>query len=83
MSKQDKRFAKLLNPAAVLTWPELVSVLKALGFREIEGKGSRVKFDNGDASAMIHLHKPHPGNEVKAYVRRLVIEHLKTAGWIE
>jgi len=83
MSKQDKRFAKLLNPDTALTWPELVSVLKGLGFREIEGKGSRVKFDNGDASSMIHLHKPHPGNEVKAYVRRQVIEHLKTAGLIE
>jgi len=83
MSKQDKRFAKLLNPDAVLTWPELVSVLKGLGFREIKGKGSRVKFDNGDVGAMIHLHKPHPGNEVKAYVRGQVIEHLKTAGWIE
>jgi len=83
MSKQDKRFAKLLNPDIALTWPELVSVLKGLGFREIESKGSRVKFDNGDANAMIHLHKPHPGNEIKAYVRRQVIGHLKTVGLIE
>ena len=32
--------------------------------------------------AMINLHKPHPGNELKAYVKRQVIEHLKAGGLI-
>jgi hypothetical protein len=30
----------------------------------------------------IHLHKPHPGNELKAYVKRQVVEHLKAGGLI-
>lgn len=53
-----------------------------LGYRQIEGDGSRVKFDNGNPHAMINLHKPHPGNELKAYVKRQVIEHLKAGGSI-
>jgi len=47
-----------------------------------KGDGSRVKFDNGDPRAMINMHKPHPGNELKSYAKRQVIEHLRTGGLI-
>ncbi|RJG08872.1 type II toxin-antitoxin system HicA family toxin [Pseudomonas cavernicola] len=80
MSKQEKLLAKLLNKQAGFTWPELVTLLRALGYSQLEGDGSRVKFDNGNPQAMINLHKPHPGNELKAYVKRQVIEHLKAGG---
>lgn len=82
MSKQEKLLAKLLNKQAGFTWPELVTLLGGVGYRQIEGDGSRVKFDNGNPQAMINLHKPHPGNELKAYVKRQVIEHLKAGGLI-
>lgn len=77
MSRNEKLLAKLLNESASFTWQELVTLLRWLGYRQLEGSGSRVKFDNGDPQALINLHKPHPGNELKAYVRRLIIEHLK------
>ena len=82
MSKQEKLLAKLLNRQATFSWPELVTLLVGLGYRQIEGDGSRVKFDNGNPQMMINLHKPHPGNELKAYVKRQVIEHLKAGGLI-
>ncbi|MDQ0127215.1 hypothetical protein J2W17_006213 [Pseudomonas lini] len=82
MSKQQKLLAKLLNKQAGFTWTELVTLLGGLGYHPIEGNGSRVKFDNGNPRAMINLHKPHPGNELKAYVKRQVIEHLKAGGLI-
>lgn len=82
MSKQEKLLAKLLNKQAGFSWPELVSLLKGFGYRKIEGEGSRIKFENGDAQAMINLHRPHPGNEIKAYAKRQVIEHLKAGGFI-
>ncbi len=66
----------------VFTWQELVALLRGLGYRKLEDEGSRVKFDNGDPRAMINLHKPHPGSELKAYARRQVIEHLKSGGLI-
>ncbi|MBC3950955.1 MULTISPECIES: type II toxin-antitoxin system HicA family toxin [Pseudomonas] len=82
MSKQEKLLAKLLNRQSGFSWPELVALLKGFGYKQIEGDGSRVKFDNGNAQAMINLHRPHPGNEIKAYVKRQVIEHLKAGGLI-
>lgn len=82
MSKQEKLLAKLLNSQATLSWPGLVTLLVGLGYRQIEGNGSRVKFDNGNPQAMINLHRPHPGNELKAYIKRQVIEHLKAGGLI-
>ncbi len=82
MSKHEKLLAKLLNRQAIFTWPDLVTLLRGLGYSLIEGEGSRVKFDNGNPMAMINLHKPHPGNELKAYIQRQVIEQLKAGGLI-
>ncbi|MCK2095436.1 type II toxin-antitoxin system HicA family toxin [Thauera aromatica] len=82
MSKHEKLLAKLLNKQARLTWQDLVTLLCGLGYRQLEGDGSRVKFDNGDPRATISLHKPHPGNELKAYIKRQVLEHLKAGGLI-
>jgi len=82
MSKQGKLLTKLLNKESAFTWQELTTLLKSLGYRQIEGQGSRVKFDNGDPQALINLHRPHPGNELKAYARRQIIENLKAGGLI-
>jgi predicted RNA binding protein YcfA (HicA-like mRNA interferase family) len=70
--------AKLLNEQTLFTWSELVTLLHRLGYTQIEGAGSRVKFDIGDPSAMITLHRPHPGNELKHYIRRQIIEQLRS-----
>lgn len=82
MSKDEKLLAKLMNDQGSFTWPELVTLLRRLGYRQIEGSGSRVKFDNGNPTAMINLHKPHPGNELKAYLKRQIVEQLKSGGLI-
>lgn len=82
MSRDEKLLAKLLNEQASFTWPELVTLLRRLGYAQLEGSGSRVKFDNGDPRALISLHKPHPGNELKAYIRRQIVDHLKAGGLI-
>jgi predicted RNA binding protein YcfA (HicA-like mRNA interferase family) len=83
VSKNEKLLAKLLNEQMAFTWPELVTLLRWLGYTQIEGAGSRVKFDIGDPSAMITLHRPHPGNELKHYIRRQIIEQLKSGGWVQ
>ncbi len=38
-----------------------------------------MKFDDGDQEHIINLHRPHPGNEVKKYLQRLVLIKLKDA----
>ena len=75
MTKTEKQITKL-KTAKVLAWADLVKALSALGYRKIEGDGSRVKFDNGTPSQIINLHKPHPDKEIKAYALRQVREKL-------
>lgn len=71
MTKNEKQLAKL-KVAKTLSWDDLAKALKVLGYRQIDGDGSRVKFDNGKASQLINLHKPHPDKELKAYALRQV-----------
>ena len=80
MSKLEKLIAKLKSNNHSFKWTELVTLLQALGYEQIQGEGSRVKFDNGNANDLINLHKPHPNKEIKAYALRQVLTKLKHAG---
>jgi hypothetical protein len=73
---------RLLSRPKDLTWEELTSLLKYLGYREWKkGKtgGSRRRFIH-DTVPPINLHKPHPKNIVKLYVIRELIEFLQREG---
>ena len=80
MTKIKKLLLKFLSDPKDLTWNELISILMYHGFKEIKKKGktggSRVKFTDADGN-IINLHKPHPGNIVKQYVIKQIIEKLK------
>lgn len=80
MAKTDKLIAKLENLNGAFTWQDLVKLLSHFGYEQQEGSGSRVKFHNGNPADMINLHKPHPGNELKQYARKQIIEKLKEGG---
>jgi hypothetical protein len=68
--------------ARTFKFSELVTLLKMLGYTELQGDGSRVKFDNGKPEDLINLHKPHPGNEMKVYAVKQVKEKLQNGGLI-
>lgn len=74
MSKQEKLLAAFIAAKRDYKWLDLVAVLKSLGFEQIEAEGSRVDFVRGELA--IHLHKPHPQKEVKAYALKQVKELL-------
>ncbi|MBD8593841.1 MULTISPECIES: type II toxin-antitoxin system HicA family toxin [unclassified Pseudomonas] len=80
MSRHGKLVAKLISQESEFTWPELVSLLQGFGFQPVQGSGSRVKFHNGNPAALISLHRPHPGSEIKPYIRRQIIAQLKNGG---
>ena len=71
---------KFNNNPKDLTWDELIKILAHYGFVEISKKGktggSRVKFVN-EKKDIINLHKPYPGNIVKQYVIRQILEKFK------
>ena len=78
MSKKDKLIAKLCSYPTDFTWDELVSVMNGLGYHEHTGGktgGSRRRFIDG-AGHIVNLHKPHPGNILKRYQLKIIIESL-------
>ena len=84
MSKEKKIIDRFLSIPSDFTWDELLNVLTSYGYKEIKkGKtgGSRRKLVD-EANNIISLHKPHPGNIVKKYALKQVIEHLKEKGKI-
>jgi len=80
MSKIDKLIARLKTIPKDFTWDELVKVLKYYGYEELSKKGktggSRRKFVNQEKD-IISLHKPHPGNIVKQYALKQVLEKIE------
>lgn len=79
MSQKEKLIKRFLGEPRDFTWDELIRLLKILGYREFKtGKtgGSRRRFVR-DGSPPITLHKPHPGNIVKLYIIRELIEFFR------
>lgn len=70
MSKKDKLLAAFMEipPKKNLTWNDLIALMSALDFEQLEGDGSRVKFYHKTKDVMINLHKPHPDNILKTYL---------------
>ena len=84
-NKYDKLKARVLSIPNDLTFAEMQSFLKHLGYEEqSKGKtsGSRVAFFRDKDKSTILLHKPHPQKEIKEYAIRQVIEALKRNGEI-
>ncbi len=76
MSKLQKTIERLLNLQQVFTFNELEYLLGKFGYKEKKtGKtsGSRKAYINSDSLHIIRIHKPHPGNELKRYVRTYLI----------
>lgn len=77
MSKKEKLVARLLAIPRNFIYNEAKTLMGILGFEESNKghtSGSRVEFFKGDYSVI--LHKPHPGNELKPYQVRQLIEYL-------
>ena len=82
MSRKDKLLQRIARLPRDFTWSELETLLGHLGFEMVRrGKtaGSRRRFihENG---AVISLHKPHPGNILRAYQVKQVVEILVEEG---
>ena len=79
MSKIEKLIERFKTVPKNFTWDELVKVLNHYGYQELSKKGktggSRRKFVNKQKD-IINLHKPHPGNIVKQYAIKQVLEKI-------
>ncbi len=85
MSRAEKLLERFLDRPKDFTYPELKKLLSHFGYAAFnQGKtsGSRVAFIHSATNHIIRLHKPHPGNILKAYQVDLIIEELKKQNWI-
>lgn len=61
-----------------IEWTRIESMLKAVGYRMVEGAGSSVTCESGGRK--MTLHRPHPGKEALGYRILAVREFLEKAG---
>ena len=83
MGQIEKLIERIKTIPVDLTYDELRRLMNYLGYQESnKGKtsGSRVAFCRKKDKAVIILHKPHPGNIVKKYAIRQLLETLKERG---
>lgn len=83
MSQYQKAIDRLRSIPTDYTYSELRKVLTKMGFIEHNKgntSGSRVKFYRASDKAIINLHKPHPGDIMKVYAVKNVVEALEGYG---
>ena len=83
MSQLEKSILKLKSQPKDWTWRETQTLLRRLGYKELQGSGSRVKFYCESNDHVIILHKPHPGNILKVYMVNQLLETLIEKGFIK
>lgn len=84
MSQLEKMIIRLKSRPRDYTFIEAKTLLLALNY-SIDNKGrtsgSRVAFRQADKSDIL-LHKPHPGNNLKSYQIKDLLEVLEKDGMI-
>ena len=85
MSSKDKLIARFLTLPTDFTFGELERLLTSFGYTKSNKgmtSGSRVVFKDNEGHPIM-LHKPHPGNIVKLYALRQVLEELQSKGYLK
>lgn len=79
MGTKEKLIERFKSMPSDFTFNELERLLKGFGYTKSDKgrtSGSRVVFKDS-LGTPIMLHKPHPGNVVKDYALKQVLEELK------
>ncbi len=63
-------------------WSEVLTLMKKLGYKKLEGDGSRIKFVHLEKKSVLELHRPHPENTIKRYVKKDILNELKDKEFI-
>ena len=82
MSKHEKALRRLRSKPKDFTWPELVSLMLALGFELEKGPGSSRKFILPSTDGTLYIHEPHPTKLLKPYQVKAALVILKKEGFL-
>ena len=83
MGKKEKMIQRILACPADYTFSEARALAAQFGYREMNKgttSGSRVMFYRETDGRKILLHKPHPGDVMKRYAVRQLLDYLKESG---
>lgn len=83
MTKSRKLLARLLTIPRDFTWDELTTCLAGLGLREIASKRGSYRTFAAKSGMKVFVHKLHPGNVVKPYALRQVVDVLHQNGLVD
>lgn len=82
MSSKDKLIKRFRSLPSDFTFDELTRLLTILGY-ELSNKGktsgSRIIYKDPTGHPIM-IHRPHPGNIIKAYAMRQILEELTKKG---
>lgn len=85
MGTKEKLIERFKTLPSDFTFEELEKLLKCFGY-EKSNKGktseSRMIYKNKDKRPIM-IHKPHPGNIIKAYAMKQILNDLIIAGFIK
>lgn len=85
MGSKEKLIERFKQQPNDFTFDEMERLLSIFGYEKSnKGKtsGSRVIYRN-ENKRPIMLHKPHPGNIIKGYAMKQVLDELKEAGFLK
>lgn len=85
MGTKEKSIERFKNRPKDFTFDEMEKLPFIFGYvKSDKGKtsGSRVIYRNGNKRPVM-LHKPHPGNMIKSYAMKQVLNDLTEAGFIK
>lgn len=85
MVSKEKLIERFKQQPNDFTFDEMERLLSIFGYEKSnKGKtsGSRVIYRN-ENKRPIMLHKPHPGNIIKVYAMKQVLDELKEAGFLK
>lgn len=78
MSSKDKLLARFKSQPSDFTFDELERLLSNLGYtKSNKGKtsGSRIIYKDSSGHPIM-IHRPHPGNIIKGYAMKQILEEL-------
>lgn len=86
MSTKEKLIRRFKNQPKDFTFDEMIRLFSLFWF-EIDNKGgtsgSRLALVNKEKGLSYNMHRPHPGDIIKSYVMKQVLEYMIANGFIE
>lgn len=83
MGRKEKQLQRLLSGPKDYAYEEMKQLLEGFGYIEDHAgrtSGSRVSFYNPRTGDILKTHRPHPGNVLKEYQVRKLIQALCEQG---